>query len=50
MDLDEKIHFESLDNAHLLKITGGKNVFYEIGKVVGTGLYYFCKGASAIKG
>ncbi|MDE3316049.1 lactococcin G-alpha/enterocin 1071A family bacteriocin [Lacticaseibacillus zeae] len=41
---------KQLTTEELSNVTGGGNIFYEAGKIIGTGLYWFCKGASAIKG
>jgi len=41
--------FRRIDNAELNTISGG-GFFSTAGEVVGSGLYYCCKGLSAIKG
>ncbi|AFS39554.1 lactococcin G-alpha/enterocin 1071A family bacteriocin [Leuconostoc gelidum] len=41
--------FQRIDNAELNTISGG-GFFSTAGEIVGSGLYYYCKGCSAIKG
>lgn len=47
MKLDE---FETLTDKQLNEVVGGTNVFYQAGIWAGDALYWFAKGASAIKG
>lgn len=45
--------YEVLSDNDLVPVVGGSdkhNVFYQLGKIAGKGLYWFCKGSSAIKG
>ncbi|WP_294977165.1 lactococcin G-alpha/enterocin 1071A family bacteriocin [uncultured Leuconostoc sp.] len=47
--MEEINNFQRINNDDLNKISGG-GFFSFAGEVAGSGLYYFCKGCSAIKG
>ncbi|KOR25290.1 lactococcin G-alpha/enterocin 1071A family bacteriocin [Clostridium sp. L74] len=49
---NSKNNLKTLSSVDLNKINGGgkDSVFAKIGEAIGTGLAYYCKGASAIKG
>ncbi len=46
----EEKRFLEMTESEMQEVSGGESVFYKIGEGVGTVLYYFCKGLSAIKG
>lgn len=46
----ENIKFYELTEREMMKIEGGKNVFYQLGYYAGRALHYFCEGVSHIYG